>query len=130
MRGRLLFSTVVSVFLLVQVSYAQTSGTISGFVQDESKAVLPGVDVQAVQEGTALTRTVVSTETGAYTIPLLPPGKYTVTFSLPGFQTVTSKDITVNATERVTVNATLPVAGSAGAVDVSAAAQLVQAETT
>ncbi len=130
MRGRVFLSTVVSVFLLVQVGHAQTSGTISGFVQDESKAVLPGVDIQAAQEGTGLLRSVVSTETGAYTIPLLPPGRYTVTFSLPGFQTVTSKDITVNATERVTVNAMLHVAGSSTAVDVSAGAQLVQAEST
>src|SRR5215471_6672736 len=122
--------TVVSVFSLVRICDAQTTGGISGFVQDETKAVLPGVEIQAVQDGTGLSRSAITVENGTYTIPLLPPGTYSVTFSLPGFQTVTSKDVVVNATERATLSVTLRVANSATTLEVSAAAQLIQAETT
>src|SRR5213594_2915281 len=106
--NRLLVSlSIAMLFLFVQIGHGQTTGGISGFVQDETKGVLPGVDIQAVQEGTGLTRSVVSAENGSYTIPLLPPGTYSVTFALPGFQTVSSKNVIVNATERVALNVTL-----------------------
>src|SRR3989442_3641127 len=124
------FPAVVSLLFMVQIGLGQTTGTISGFVQDDTKGVLPGVEIQAVQDGTGLNRSVISTETGTYTIPSLPPGTYTLTFSLPGFQTVNSRNIIVNATERVTVSVTLPVARSGTTVEVSTAAQLIQAETT
>lgn len=127
---RIVLSGVVLLFLVVHAAYSQTTGTISGFVQDESRAVLPGVDIQAVQEGTGLTRSTVSAETGTYTFTLLPPGRYTVTFSLPGFQTVNSTGVIVNATERVALNVILRVASSSTTVEVSAAAQLVQTDTT
>ena len=130
MNGRAFFLSIILVCLAVQTGQSQTSGAISGFVQDETRGVLPGVDIQAVQEGTGLTRSAISSETGTYTIPLLPPGKYTVTFALPGFQTVNSRDIIVNATERVTLNVTLQVASGGTTIDVSTGAQLVQADTT
>src|SRR5262245_27668559 len=121
---------VVALLVFAQLASGQTSGTIAGFIQDETKAVLPGVDVQAVQEGTGLSRSTISNETGTYAIPLLPPGRYTVTFALPGFQTVSSKNVIVNATERVTINITLPIAKAGTTIDVAAAAELVQSETT
>jgi len=130
MNKAVLFISVVFMFFAAQPGESQTTGTISGFVQDETRAVLPGVDIQAVQEGTGLTRSAISSETGTYSIPLLPPGKYTMTFALPGFQTVTSKDAIVNATERVTLNVTLHVATAGTNVEVTAVSELVQADTT
>jgi hypothetical protein len=53
-----------------------------------------------------------------------------VSFSLDGFQTRNYREITVNATERVTLNVTLNLAEVTTSVDVSAEAPLVQTETT
>ena len=66
---------MVAILFFVHAGEAQTTGGIAGFVQDETKAVVPGVDVQAVQEGTGLSRSAITAENGTYTIPLLPPGK-------------------------------------------------------
>src|SRR5262249_48883919 len=108
----------------------QTTGSISGFVRDQSGAVIPGVEIKAEQEGTGLTRSAVSNETGAYTVVLLPPGTYAVTFALPGFQKIINKNVVINATEKVTLNASLRVADLDTVLEVTSAAQLLQTETT
>ena len=89
---------------------SQTTGAISGSVKDQTGALLPGVEVKAEQEGTGQARSSVTNEVGAYTVPQLAPGRYSVTFSLPGFQTVVNRNVTVNATERITLNGSLQVA--------------------
>ena len=43
---------------------AQVAGTISGYVRDESGAVVPGADVKATMIGQQLTRSAVTDETG------------------------------------------------------------------
>lgn len=129
--GRAILLFLVSLGFVVEAfAQSQTTGSISGFVQDETRAVLPGVEIQAVHEDRGLTGKTISTDTGSYTIPVLPPGRYTVSFSLPGFQTINNRGIVVNATERVTLNVTMRVSGAGTTIDVSAAAGLVQAETT
>lgn len=108
----------------------QTTGSIAGSVRDQTGALLPGVEIKAEQEGTGQVRNTISNDVGTYTLPLLPPGKYSVTFTLPGFQTIVNRDIVVNATEKITLNGSLQVANVGTTVEVSATAQLVQAETT
>ena len=54
------------------------SGTILGTVTDSSGAIVAGAKVTIVNEGTALTRTVISDANGEYTAPSLPTGHYTV----------------------------------------------------
>jgi len=123
---------LIAVLFFVPVGFAQTqtTGAVAGFVKDQSGALIPGVEVKAEQQGTGLVRTALTTEIGAYTLALLPAGKYTITFSLTGFQTVIDRDITVNATEKISVDALLAVSATSSTVEVSAAAQLVQSEST
>src|SRR5262245_25930896 len=60
---------------------------ISGTVKDPTGAVLPGVEVTVTQTDTSATRTTLSNETGAYTIPNLPVGPYKLEATLSGFVT-------------------------------------------
>lgn len=133
-RRNLFVSVLVALVLLTVplpfLAQTQTTGSIAGSVKDQSGAFLPGVEVKAEQEGTGQARTTISNDVGAYTLPLLPPGKYTVTFTLPGFQTIVNRDIVVNATEKIALNGTLQVAAIGTTVEVSATAQLIQTETT
>jgi hypothetical protein len=55
-----------------------TTATILGTVTDSSDAVMPGVAVTIVNEGTNSQRTVTTDGTGGYAAPLLPPGAYHV----------------------------------------------------
>ena len=62
-----------------------TTGTISGTVTDESKAVLPGVTVVVRNTETGATRPLVTDERGGFRALNLPPGIYSVTAELQGF---------------------------------------------
>jgi hypothetical protein len=66
---------------------AVSTASMGGTVRDASGAVLPGVTVTATQTDTGLSRTVVTDETGGYTIPSLPVGPYRLEFMLQGFRT-------------------------------------------
>jgi hypothetical protein len=66
---------------------AQVAGTISGYVRDESGAVIPGADLKATMVGQQLTRSVVSDETGFFNFLAMPRGNYEITAQLTGFAT-------------------------------------------
>lgn len=61
------------------------TGTISGKVVSAEGEALPGVTVTVSSESLQGTRNAVTSESGEYNIPLLPPGEYEVSFELEGF---------------------------------------------
>jgi len=123
------------VLLLVGIhALAQTapSATLSGTVTADG-AALPGVMVTVSSPNLQGTRSTVSTEAGAYLMPLLPPGDYTVKFELSGMQTVTRKAVLTAArteildidlrpaaiSEAITVTAETPVTAAIESTQVS-----------
>ena len=56
----------------------RTTGAIFGTVTDESGAILPGVTVTLKGAGVPGTPTAVTSGTGIYRFPNLPPGNYTL----------------------------------------------------
>ena len=66
---------------------AQQSGTITGKVTSADGDALPGVSVSATSSVLPQPRQTVSSATGEYRLPLLPPGTYEVTFTLEGMAT-------------------------------------------
>src|SRR5215471_6292796 len=62
------------------------NGTITGTVSDASGAVIPGVNVEVKNANTGVVFSTISTETGNYTAPNLPPGSYSISATLPGFK--------------------------------------------
>src|SRR5437870_11959924 len=82
-----LFSPLVVLVLVPSLPSAQS--TISGVVRDTSRAVMPGVTVEAASEvRIERSRAVVTNGDGRYTIVDVRPGLYTMTFTLPGFSAV------------------------------------------
>src|SRR6516162_6002432 len=81
----------VSVALLISIfginSYAQATAQISGTVKDQSGAVLPGVEISAIQTDTAIMRSTVSNESGFFVLPDLLVGPYRLEAALAGFRT-------------------------------------------
>ena len=74
-------------------SFAQTStATIFGVVRDASGALVPGVMVTVKHTESGLTRDVISSENGGYSVPLLPVGPYEITTTMPDFTGSTSRD--------------------------------------
>ena len=61
---------VFMALLLALVStnaFGQATGTLGGTVQDPTGALIPGVEVVAVNDATGVERQTISNETGAYT---------------------------------------------------------------
>jgi hypothetical protein len=82
---------VSALFLLLvisTVSRAQlTTGTITGSVQDQSGAAVPGANIAVRMVETGTVRATVSNPGGRYEVPNLQPGLYDVTVTANGFQT-------------------------------------------
>src|SRR5262245_51603279 len=85
--ARLLWTLFVVLFNLSFVWGQGSTAQITGSVTEPTGAVLPGVEVTATQTETAVSRTAVSNETGAYVLPNLPVGPYRLEAALPGFRT-------------------------------------------
>ncbi len=103
--------TLVIVFLLIAstipVLAQVTSGQITGTIFDPQGAALPGAEITVTDANTALTRTTVSTASGGYSLPALPPGTYNLTVKAKGFTTLEQKSISLLVGQVLTVNQTL-----------------------
>jgi Carboxypeptidase regulatory-like domain len=108
---------------------ASSTGTIQGRVVDAQGAVLPGVTVTATSPALLGTQTTVTSETGNYRFPAVPPGSYSLTYDLAGFNTVRREgiQITLGFTANVnvdlqlaTLQETVTVTGESPVIDTSA----------
>jgi hypothetical protein len=110
---------------------AQAVGSaISGVVQDESGAILPGVTVEAASPALIeKTRTANTDGQGQYRIVDLRPGLYVVTFSLSGFGTVRREGLNLPAGFTATVNVELKVGELSETVTVTGASPVVDTES-
>jgi len=107
-----------------------TTGTISGTVTDESKAVLPGVNVQVTNVETGATRTLLTDERGGFRALSLPPGLYSVAAELQGFTSARRENLTLEIGRDVSADITLKVGTLAEQVTVQGAATNVELSGT
>jgi hypothetical protein len=112
--------------------FGQTPGTgaITGVVYDAAGRVVANANVQAVNEETHISRSTVTTGTGVFRVPLLPPGTYAVTVAAAGFSANTSRSIRVTVSETTSLNVALTVAGVAQSVQVSGVASVAELESS
>src|SRR5215469_9149270 len=73
--------------------YAQTetTGALSGTVQDATGAVVPGATITLIDTSTDAQQTVVANAEGHYMIGLLKPGLYKISASAAGLQSTTTQ---------------------------------------
>jgi len=115
---------------LTPAALAQTGGQggIQGTVSDSTGAAVPNATVTVTNVDTGISTKRETTGAGLYTISPILPGTYTVTATAQGFNTVTQKNLTVNALALTPLDLTLSVGGAATEVTVTAAPP--QLETT
>jgi len=121
-------SILVAVLCLVASAARAQEGSIMGTAVDDTKAVLPGVNVTATDQETGRVTSAVTNEKGEYRLLRLLPGKYTVTADLSGFSSVVLKDIELLVGNNLNipftmklaqVSETLTVIGETPLIDVS-----------
>jgi hypothetical protein len=112
---------VCLIFATNAAAQAGNNATLSGTVGDPSGALIPGVDVTAINTATGVAVTSLTNESGTYRFPSLQPGAYEVRASLIGFQAQSFK-VTLGTAQQIRQNFTLQVGTVATAVEVTVAA--------
>jgi hypothetical protein len=126
-----LFSLAVLLGIIALPVLAQTNkAAIVGTITDTNGAAVPGVTVTIVKVDTNTTRTVTSGDSGQYEAPALEIGTYKVTATKQGFQTVTQENVVLQTNDRLRIDLALPPGNVSGVVTVTAAAPLVESESS
>ncbi len=109
---------------------ASSTGTIQGRVTDAQGAVLPGVTVTATSPSALGAQTTVTTETGNYRFPAIPPGTYSVTYELTGFNIVKREGIQIALGFTANVNVELALATLQETVTVTGESPIIDTTAT
>jgi hypothetical protein len=109
---------------------ASSTGTIQGRVTDAQGAVLPGVTVTATSPALLGAQTTVTSETGNYRFPAVPPGTYSVSFELAGFNTFKRDAVSIGLGFTAQVNVELALATLQETVTVSGSSPVIDTSST
>ncbi|MGB8030755.1 MAG: carboxypeptidase regulatory-like domain-containing protein [Terracidiphilus sp.] len=119
----------LAAFLCQSVLAQANRATITGIVTDPTGAVVPGVDVTAVNTATNVPAKTVSNHDGIYVVPNLFPGQYSVTFEKTGFETLERPGVALNSTEEARIDVVLKVGAATTSVTVSGGAPILDIDT-
>ena len=119
---------VCLLFMLAAVASAQTKAQISGFVQDQSGAIIRDAAVSVANMNTGIRRNVRSNSEGFYAISSLSAGMYKITVRREGFRTMARVGVPIEATEVARVDFTLDVGSMQEVVTVEGSTSLLRME--
>jgi hypothetical protein len=130
MRFCILAAVILTLPVLTSSLWAQSpTATVNGLVHDSSGAVVPGADVQLINELTNVNYPVKTNNEGIYSVPNLPPGRYRIQVSKFGFKTIVKPDITLNVLDARAINFDLPVGAISETVTVEGGVSPVNTES-
>jgi hypothetical protein len=132
MKLKLLILLAVLLLVLSPLAFSQSkeTGAVVGKAVDTENEPLPGVTITLSSPNLMGERTFITTETGEYRFPALPPGMYTVKAELPGFKTVVRENVRVTTTVRLTVDFTMELTALEEEVTVIAESPTVDIKTS
>ncbi len=114
--------------LYASAGYAQTFGEITGHLSDSTSASVPAAKITLTSMTTGAVRTAVSTESGDYSLPSVPPGLYNLKVEHPGFKVVISNSVEVQVQQTVRLDFTMQLGQVNETVEVQGLADQLQAE--
>ncbi len=121
----------LSSIAFLSICFAQSSrGTITGTINDATGAPVPDVNVSALNLSTSVSYTAKTSSTGNYAVQQLPEGSYKVTIEKTGFKTFVDDNVNLSVAQTLTLNATLQIGQVNQSVEVTAAANAVQTNTS
>jgi hypothetical protein len=104
--------------------------TLVGTVTDPSGGVIANATVTVTENETNEVYTLTTNSAGEYIRPALRPSTYSISVNAAGFKKAEQKDVILRPGERTGVNITLTVGEQTQTVEVTAAAPLLQTEST
>ncbi|MEJ2007698.1 MAG: carboxypeptidase-like regulatory domain-containing protein, partial [Acidobacteriota bacterium] len=131
MRLKVLLGFLIMLMIFAVPAWSQLGrASITGTVTDPSGAVIPGVSVLAVNQDTGVKFSGVTNSVGIYRVMDLPVGNYSISFKKGGFQNVARTGITLTIGQVAEINITLKVGQVTQSVEVTAAAPILQSQTS
>ena len=116
-------------FAVVPV-WGQDTGTLTGTVTDSSSAVVANAQVTVTNAATNFETSTVTNSEGIYRIPFLRPGTYRVRITASGFKTVVRDNVELRVGATLPINGVMEVGAVCESVQVTAAAPLLETETS
>jgi len=104
-------------------------GSITGFVYDQSQAVVPNTTITVTNQATGLSRAALTTDAGVYTVIGLQPGVYNAKATALGFKTTEQTGIILDVSASVRVNFSMAVGAVTEIVLVKDVAPVLKTET-
>ncbi|HUQ95245.1 MAG TPA: TonB-dependent receptor [Bryobacteraceae bacterium] len=117
-----------SLLLGASVFAQSTTQSIQGIVSDATGASVSGAKVTATNQGTNISLTTISNESGNYTFPLMPVGDYDLRCEMQGFKAEVVKGLRLETAAQVRQDFKLEVGSVAESIEVSASAVTLQTE--
>jgi hypothetical protein len=125
-----LLSTALAA-LFSAVAWSQTQlATVSGAITDPSGAVVPGVSVTIVSQGTGLKRSVLTDTAGDYRFAGLPTGNYSLRLEKTGFQSQIREGVALTSAAEVRINSQLAIGDLSQETTVNASAAAIDSTTS
>jgi hypothetical protein len=130
MRLREALCALLLLFLSQSIAEAQIGADIRGRVLDSSGGVIPNATVKLIQSDTKMHLVTTSSSSGYYFFTSVTPGTYQLDVSASGFQHLTRTGVTAIVGQTVSADLVLIIGGSQQTIKVTAAAPLLQSETS
>jgi len=118
-------------FLLLPslLAFCQTpTATINGRVIDQTRAVIPGATVKAIQLATNARHATHTNDSGLFIIVDLTPGTYRLEVSKAGFRTIVKPDVVLHVQDVVALNFDMTIGSTAETVTVQGGASSVNTQ--
>ena len=112
------------------VARADTVGSISGTVTDQSGAVIPDTMVTALNLDTTVQQTTKTNANGFYNFTALPVGRYEIEVIREGFEPYKRTGLVVDVNSQLRADITLSMGGQSEEVIVSATSVQVETQST
>jgi len=118
-RPCILAAALAALFSVCAWSQTQLA-TVFGAITNPSGAVVPGVSITIVSQGTGLKRSVLTDTAGEYRFAGLPTGNYSLRLEKTGFQSQIREGVELNSAAEVMINSQLAVGDLSQQATVSA----------
>jgi Carboxypeptidase regulatory-like domain len=128
-----LFAIAFSILLFAFSGFVFSQGTtsrVTGTVSDNAGASVSGATVTLTNEGTNVSLTTQTSDSGAYTFDLIQPGNYQVSVEKQGFKKFLTKQNAVLVNQPATINIALEIGDVSATVTVENSVEVVQTSTS
>src|SRR6185436_5674338 len=111
------------------VSGQTSTGTLTGIIEGQDRAVLPNVNVTVTDMNRNTVHVTRTNDVGHYAIPALSPGRYSIAAVLPGFKRIVQEGIVMQLNQSIRINLRMDVGSIEQSVVVTDSKPLLETET-